>query len=507
MQLLSRNGLCLLLGTLCAGALAAAGATAQEAPADVQLESGQQSEQQNQPETQPQTQPETQPDSPPAPQALTETIDSSTVDLLVPQPGEDRSLASWSEYYETSLENQEYGKAINAAVEMLTIAQDELGDDSRVATQATLALAWAQRGGGQIVQAARSYSNAIAMIERREGIFSPELIDPLVELGVTYARGGEEQLAVDAMLRARHITHRDGGLFNAEQIPIIDHLTEIYVATGEISDATREQRFAFRIVERGCDGKDACMVDGLYKMARWYSRTGRNSLARKLYRRAIDALEAEYGANDLRLVEPLQGIAASYEREGFRRKEGEKALERAVQIYTDQQYGDAIEHASALAKLGDWHTLNSDFDEAAEVYRRAWQVLVEQGATPAQANAFFAQPARLRYSPPIPVFNDQAWHISRIADSTVVVQFTVTGEGRVEDATVVEADVSRRVYHDVRDAVKRARYRPRVVDGELVSTTGVQLQQSFTYLRDLPQQQQDDPFARRNPTCPPRCEY
>ncbi|MEM9056645.1 MAG: TonB family protein [Pseudomonadota bacterium] len=438
------------------------------------------------------------------PEPLTETIDSSTQDLLVPRVGEDRNLHAWSEYYASSLESEQYDQAVDAAEQMLEIAVDAMGDDSRLATNAALALAWAQRGAGDMLQAVNSYREAISMIESREGIFSPELVDPLIELGHAYHEGGEEQLAVDAMLRARHVTHRNQGLFNTDQMRIVDYLTELYFATGEIVDANREQNYAFRIVERDCNGVEVCMVDGIYKLAEWHVRTLRFASARKLYRRAIAAIEADAGPNDLRLVEALQGIASSYKKEGSRRKDGEVALRRAVDIYASQPYSDSVEHVKALAQLGDWHTLKGDYEKARTTYREAWEVLVAQGATPEQADAFFEQPAKLRYFPPTPTGADQAWRPSRIADSKMVVQFTVTAEGRVTGVRVVEADVSPRVQLQVREQVKRARYRPRLVNGEVVPTSGVRLVQDFDYVRNLPSSFVGSPLGQQ--TCrPPLC--
>ncbi len=374
---------------------------------------------------------------------------------------------------------------IGQALEAVRVAQDMVleseGDSSELLILPTQVEARILFGDGQFLKAADAFNQVIALVESRDGMFSDDLIPPLTESAVAYREAGNHEQAVSNLRRAKFITHRESGIMNLEQVPIIDALTETLMGGRDFLEADREQRFAMQVFERRYGEEDAEVVDGIYRLARWYRRTGQYPRARALYRRAIGILEVAFGLDDMSLVTPLRGIAATYQLQGTRRGEGEKSLLRAIELFEKQEDNvDLVEYGENLIALGDWYLLSSKRKRAQEVYARAWRAIVDATGSLERAEIMLGVPTRLRYVPPHPSqFENIRWTTEEKVDRYVDAFFTVTAQGTVRDVEVDSTNAPHRVKREVRRAVGSARYRPRLVNGVPAETAGVQLRQVF----------------------------
>ena len=61
----------------------------------------------------------------------------------------------------------------------------------------------------------------------------------------------------------------------------------------------------------------------------------------------------------------------------------------------------------------------------------------------------------------------------------VQIEFTVTADGSVSGARIVDHDTRDRYADDVLDAVRAARFRPKFVDGQAVATSGITYREVF----------------------------
>ncbi len=373
------------------------------------------------------------------------------------------------------------GQALEATRVAKNMVMESEGETSELLIIPTQVEARILFGDGQYLKAADAFDQVIALVESRDGMFSHDLIPPLTESAVAYRESGNHEQAVANLRRAKFITHRDSGIMNLEQVPIIDALTETLMSGREFLEADREQRFAMQVFERRYGEEDPEVVDGIYRLARWYRRTGQYPRARALYRRAIGILETAFGLDDMSLVTPLRGIAATYQLQGTRRGEGEKSLLRAIALFEKQEDNvDLVEYGENLIALGDWYLLSSKRKRAQEVYARAWKAIVDATGSPERAEVMLGVPTRLRYVPPHPSqFENIRWTTEEKVDRYVDAFFTVTAEGTVKDIEVASSNAPHRVKREVRLAVGSARYRPRLVDGVPAETDGVQLRQVF----------------------------
>ncbi|MEO0973816.1 MAG: TonB family protein, partial [Pseudomonadota bacterium] len=212
------------------------------------------------------------------------------------------------------------------------------------------------------------------------------------------------------------------------------------------------------------------LVPALYEYANYYLDAGDFQAALPIYRRALSIQEAAFGEDDLRLVETLRGISLTYRKRNFFRGEGKRALERCVELYEADEFADVVDPADNLLELGDWHLLSNSSDKAIDAYRRAWQLLAAEDGNDERAVALLGEPYRLEYVRPLNVYLDYRQRSSLSAENFIDVTFTVSAEGKVPRARVVDGTATRRTENETLSAVRAARFRPAFIEGEPVAS-------------------------------------
>ena len=158
--------------------------------------------------------------------------------------------------------------------------------------------------------------------------------------------------------------------------------------------------------------------------------------------------------------------------------DGEDAFEFALKVFESHPGEATTQLAETLIELGDWRLTAGTTRTAMEVYREAWKVLSAAGAP---GTAALDSPVPVVYRPPSsarPPRSDQEKYTQHHAE----VEFTVTADGRVRGATLGANDAGDIAGKAVLSAIKRARYRPRFVDGNPVDTAGVRYKETI-YVR------------------------
>jgi tetratricopeptide (TPR) repeat protein len=321
---------------------------------------------------------------------------------------------------------------------------------------------------GQHRDAGRVFERAVALTERYEGPFSYNLVDLLMAQANTLLNLGESEAAESALLRAKFITHRRLGINNLDQVDVVRALSNLYLRTYSGEKSEREQQFLLRLYERNY-GETPELVPGLYEHAGYYMDIGDYQSALPVYRRALEILEQAYGEDDLRLVEPLRGIANAHIKRASRRGEGERALERAVALYEQTEDTDVYDHALSLRELGDWHMRTSNSKAAIEAYSKAWALLARSDGNDQRARQLLGEPEYLDYIPPSNVYFSYQTRSFLSPDRYLETAFTVLPDGRVTDAVVVDSTAERRTEFDSLRALRAARFRPAFGDGEPIS--------------------------------------
>ena len=153
--------------------------------------------------------------------------------------------------------------------------------------------------------------------------------------------------------------------------------------------------------------------------------------------------------------------------------DGEAALRLALSVLEERPDQVAL-RGETLLDLGDWYQLGGKTYDATRVYKDAWAALSAPGGA---GTAAMSEPSQLYYKPPSSAAKRADKDDDEQIENFVEVEFTVTPEGRVVDTKTVATDGNDAQDKSVQIALRRARYRPRFVDGIPVATKAVRHRQ------------------------------
>lgn len=362
-----------------------------------------------------------------------------------------------------------------------------------------------------------------ASVELLEGItpFHPDLYHVMMTKGYMLVYENAYPEAEDALRHAQHIAHRNQGVYAKEQMPALRLLTEVLANTGKRKDADQTQRFLLRVNEQLYGAGSEEMIPSLTEVGEYFAHRGRmmspgqtrttnvfmvgrnRSIemgepdadityrsrvfreAEMAYERSIAIIEDKYGSTDLRLVEPLKGLSKTKFLEGYARTYAERPMEQMVAIVHQNPGSDVADKAKALVELADLYIKTED-GRAGETYKQAWQLLAGEEHEELRYE-LFGRPVRLlpeyNFRPALPRYPVD---IEPNQQLFVNLAYDVTEEGRVSQTTIVDGNIPLRNQKAMRNAVRFMKFRPRMVDGELVTTEGLSLHQTFTVVKPEP---------------------
>jgi tetratricopeptide (TPR) repeat protein len=444
-----------------------------------------------------------------------DTTTTSTATATAPTTSESAGRADTYRVFRQQFDARHFAEALVPAQALVDQTQQEFGATAEQLINPLINLATTQLRLKDYSSAEVSFKRAVKIVETHQGGYSREVVKPLFGLGMTYSAAGDYTSATDTLRRAVDVSRKVDGLFNPAQLEMLDSLIAGYVALNEYDDAQREQQYALRLAEATYGKNDPRLVPSLQRTAGWFEAQGRFFSARQMYSRCLDIVRQDGGNYDLRTVVPLRGIARTYRLEYFVGPEtpegggeesaiggvgpgptalpssangvsvgsmlnpdGEDALEFALKVF-DSHPGEAVaERGETLIELGDWRLTAGTTKTAMDAYREAWKVLSAAGSP---GSAALDSPMPVVYRPPSssrPPKSEPEKYTQRHAE----VEFTVTADGRVRDAKLGANDAGDVAGKSVLSAIKRARYRPRFVDGNPVQATGVRYKETI-YVR------------------------
>lgn len=431
---------------------------------------------------------------------------------LITSPGSlDSANAATFDTVLEHVDERSYPKAEMRLAQLLT--DDDIEDESRANLLANLGILKAINAGAEagIVD----LNEAITLMEAAAGPYSEALVELLMAKAAISEEVEALELAEESLRRAQHITHRQDGVYTEDQLPMVRALTNVHLQQGMVLSADREQRFNLRISEQvhGEDSEE--LVPILQSVGAYFANRGdtlpmvpaittkrhqsqaeaftehyRISLFREaidLYDRAIEIVEDTHGANDLRLVPPLKGLANARLMQRTATRYAEQAMERALSIVESNPGTDVTDHARALVDLGDVYTITAD-NRAADVYLEAWNLLSDDPDLVEVRNELFGTPTRLFPQQLRVIALDR--HPSSVDEGDPLfanVEFSVVDNGRVARVKVLDGNVPNEEKNMLRRHLRSAKFRPRIVDGEVVETEGLMLHQTFEVVKPEPE--------------------
>jgi tetratricopeptide (TPR) repeat protein len=344
--------------------------------------------------------------------------------------------------FRTAFDERQYKAALPLAEKLVSMTEEQYGGADRALANPLSNLATTQYRLHDYKTAEETFLRTVKIVEDAAGSADRALLRPLHGLGATYFATGQYEDASLILKRALDLSRNLDGLFNLEQMSILDPLIDSLVALDRHEEAERAYDYSIRVAETAYGKADLHVLRPLDRSAHWQERMGRYTTARILYARALQIAEQAGGSGAISTVDPLEGIARTY-RLGV-----------------------------ALVELGDWYMSGGVLSRGLHSYRYAWKELELGGST-----VSLAAPRQLAYRAPLSsVTRSKADH-DNLQEHFVEVTFTVTKEGRTAEVTTSDTDATQSQQKAVLSAVRKARYAPRLENGEPADTPGVKFRE------------------------------
>jgi tetratricopeptide (TPR) repeat protein len=402
--------------------------------------------------------------------------------------------------FRTLFDAKRYPEALPVAEKLVSMTEEQYGTTDRALANPLANLGTVHYRMKDYPAAEKEYQRSIDILEQTAGATDRQLLRPLQGLGASHYAEAEYVDASVALKRAIDLSRNIDGLFNVEQLQILDPLISSYIALDLTADVEKEQQYALRVAETAYGKNDARMLKPLDRYGRWLEQVGRYTTARLLYARALTIAEQSGGRGSVLAVEPLQGIARSYRLEFVNGAEevastpdpfgspdvpvmadgqrlnpdGERALRLALAAIDGAKPVDHKKRGETLVELGDWFTSAGAMGKGAEVYRDAWKDLIQANAT-----KMLETPRLLAYRPPPSSSRRSKLQPDEAEEHYCEVRYTVTKDGRTDAVQLAGGDASESAQKSVMAAVRKARYAPRLENGEPVETTNVVLREKI----------------------------
>jgi len=389
--------------------------------------------------------------------------------VLVAPPGlaQDASRANWFETQiaiEELAEAGDYVGALALGDNLLEQIEMEFGEGDQHLADARLLLARIQSESGDYSAAEQEILAAIDIYEADVGRLSPELIPPFLQLGDNYESAGDYAAAMSAWGEARTIGRRNFGLLNTQQLPILDQMTEAAEELEQIETARDLQQEALVLVERIYGPSSRESMEARFKYAGWLRQEDAFfSEQLRIYFEIERTIEDHFDRDPLLIARVMHERALAFRNIRNGDPLGISGLRDALELVEEMPEPPPLVMASLLVDIGDWYVAFSR--SSGEEYRLAWQLLGQLDNSEELRRAWFADlieidrvPMSRRHLSDDP--EDPAGHI--------LIGFTVDTSGHTRDVEIIESNPA-----DLKDTAaltsfREARYRPSIVDGELV---------------------------------------
>jgi tetratricopeptide (TPR) repeat protein len=413
--------------------------------------------------------------------------------------------------FRTAFDAKRYDEALPLAKQLVTLTEQQYGTTDRALMSPLSNLGTTQYRLRDFKAAEDTYLRAVKVFEDTGGGMDRVEERVLHGLGAAYYATGQFEDASVVLQRAVDLCRALDGLFNVEQISILDRLIDSLAALDRHEETERAYDYSIRVAETAYGKADLRVMRPLDRSAHWQERMGRYATARILYARALQI--AEQAADTARTVEPLEGIARTYRLEFVNadpvvdseasaadplapppepdptvansqrlNPDGEHAIMLALRAINKTQPLDHVRRGTALVELGDWYLSGGMLPQGLEAYRAAWRDFAQSGSTTTPLGA----PRQLAYRPPMASVVRMKEDRDNLDEHYVEATFTVTKDGHTADVQASDSDASESQQKAVLSALRRARYAPRLEQGEPVDTEGVRFRERMLVKKPRP---------------------
>ncbi len=329
---------------------------------------------------------------------------------------------------------------------------------------------------------------------------------------------GDHESAIDTYLQAMHIERVNNGIYSVSQEPMLRGMIDSHLAMGDMDSVSGQFEQLLWLYSKGYGESDPRLIPLVAEISEWHlqayannpNRRGISHLVRShtLVASVVERFNQPVAGGTLTMVPLLRNLVVTNfyladhqrrypvgSREGFSMRasmagmpepltqdevlmvnsyhNGRRAQERIVATVLADPAATTLDRVTALEDLGDWYLLFGRADSAQRAYRQAWQLAAEDPDTARHLDDLFGsprlitlQPTGVKAAPATLEDNDQNIRIT--ARLAIGPRGTVRGSEIVglpaEEADSVSSWATREV--------RRLRFRPRLVDGNMTGSDG-----------------------------------
>jgi hypothetical protein len=367
-----------------------------------------------------------------------------------------------------------------AAADRLARAEANFGPDSAEVLAPVIELAAVTLAAGDAEGADALLRRATALLDRHPDPDGTLRIRVLILQSDRLVRVGRLADSNQALYEARKLARSSEAIGPLTEANILDRLAANEARRGRVTMGNSYTSDALKLREKHY-GKDSPeFAAALLKSADWYRYTGEPGREIEQEEKALAVLEKHFGPRDSRLAIVLIRLATARIAQHRHRNDAERAMQRAMALDFGPGSADAYIRGEVLATSADVQVVFGKPEDSSPLYTEAWQAIAKHerlGAT--AANQYFGKVRRLFLATPDNIANI----------GTVDLAYTVTPIGTVDAVRILDnavpaidgADmtVKSEVGADMWRAMRRSRFRPRIVDGAPVATPDLSFAAEF----------------------------
>lgn len=376
-----------------------------------------------------------------------------------------------------------------------------------------------------------SFDQVLEDLEIEGGAWSVQIAEELASLGDLLQAQGDYERANEIYDRAVHINRVNNGLFSTSQVPLVEKIVSGHVAQGQWQEADDQKQYAFYVQTRAFSIDDPRMIDVFDNLARWnvaafYRGVDENPGPRLmqtylLYRAASQSVATHFGVQDPRYLNLLRSEAGAADllqryslpgeaigtrmnpdlrmtsefigestRPQGRNNDGAQALQRIIDFYRDPKIPatqmNKIDRARAIADLGDWYLINGRRQAAMRTYEEAYDLLAAEKNSADMLQQVFGE---IVFLPTFSNFDEQRMEAFGVGPDSgarmgyVDIAFDVNQYGRLSNFVILNLVPEDLVRADLQilDSIRTTLVRPKIVEGETVSSDIERYRFNFWY--------------------------
>ena len=352
------------------------------------------------------------------------------------------------------------------------IAPPEVNDAQRFFENARI-----QTELNELSEAQDNYLDGIDLLIQENGEYSPSLVEPYMGLSQIYILNGQHLEAVTILEEAQHISQRNFGLLNMDQIALLDEMSNAYLLMGDTIKAETIQQERLTLAIRRYGEEDPQVIPFRHKLAHYYDLSRMRGRAREQFEAILEIQQKNFDQYDERKLSTLSELV----RIDILLGTPSSARRQILEILEYMNEISPTHIAIALAVLGDWDLAFGRTEKALEYYRDAYKTLGETSSS--LAAEYFSTPKLINFVPPPSPVDIQGNHTNYIW-GWISVRLDISSYGITSNIEVLESSPSGYMDSLYVKSLSEAVYRPSLTKGEPSDTKAALYDHQFRYFND-----------------------